>query len=250
MKRMQLKTKVCITATVAAICSLAFLSMAAAAGSITLTPTSQAPAGSVTVAGTGFGATKAVAIGFGAEMSASQSDMAYSGTGAGPYGGTLAYHPIKPGSFVLTSDTTSGGGVVTDYTDNGDGTLSSTSPYFVAGTINCVTGQWSRTSSVDLTGIDQLYSATYIRYDVTVANTTTTASGTFSVSITVPSVANGNYNVTAIDTQGNRAVSSLAVSGVIPEGFPTVLIMLLTAAAVIASSWYFRRRLTIKTNAT
>jgi hypothetical protein len=243
---MQLKTKTCIMAIMAfSLFSLALAPIAAAAGSITLTPTSQAPSASVTVAGTAFGTTKAVGIGFGAEVAGSDSNIAYSGSDAGPYSGRVSNYPIKPGSFKLTSDTTSGGGVVTDYTDNGDGTLASTSTYFISGTINYVTGQWSRTSSVDLTGIAQIYSATYTRYAYNVtpaAGVTTSASGAFSASITVPAVANGNYNVTAIDSQGNRAVATLAVSSAIPEVLPIGVIMLLSSTAMIAGSRYFRKR--------
>jgi len=51
-------------------------------------------------------------------------NMAYSGTGMGPYSGRVSNYPIKPGSFVLYSDTTTGGGLVSTYNDNGDGTLS------------------------------------------------------------------------------------------------------------------------------
>jgi hypothetical protein len=241
------KTKVYVTTITAFfVLSLALASLAMAAGSITLTPNAQAQSGSVSVAGTAFAATKAVAIALGGEVSASQSNMPYSGSAAGPYGGTLAYRPIKPGSFKLTSDTTAGGGVVTDYTDNGDGTLSSTSAYFVAGTINYVTGQWSRTSSIDLTGIDQIYSATYTRYDYNVtpaAGVTTLASGAFTASITVPAaVANGNYNVTAIDTSGNKAVSVLNVNSAIPEVLPLGTVVLLSLFAALASARYFQKR--------
>ncbi len=225
--------------------SLTLVSFAAAVGTTTLTPPSQSAGGPVSVDGTGFGATKAVGIGFGAEVSASQTNMPYSGTGAGPYSGSLSYRPIKPGSFVLTSDTTAGGGVVTDYTDNGDGTLSSTSTYFVAGTINYVTGQWSRTSSVDLTDIAQIYSAkyTYYQYNVTpAAGVTTLASGTFTAPITVPAVSTGTYTVTSIDTQGNKATATLTVIPLVPEGWSVGVMLLVSAAAVIVASRYFQKR--------
>ena len=225
--------------------SLAMMSMVAGAGSITLTPTSQSAGASVSVAGTGFGVTKAVGVGFGAEISVSETNMNYSGTGPGPYGGTLAYAPIKPGSFTLTSDTTASGGVVTTYTDNGDGTLASTSAYFVAGTINYVTGQWSRTSTIDLTGDTQVYSATYIRYNYTVTavgGVTTNASGAFNASITVPNVAAGTYNVTAIDASGIRAASTLTVSGAIPETLTIGVVVVLSTFVTLVSFRYFREQ--------
>jgi hypothetical protein len=246
---MQHKTKMCTIAIMAFLTfSLVLASMmatVAAAGAITLTPTTQGSGSAVTVDGTGFGATKAVGIGFGAEVQVNQTNMPYSGTGPGPYFGVAAHLPIKPGSFKLTSDTTSGGGVVTDYTDNGDGTLASTSAYFLEGSINYVTGNWSRTSTMDLTGIDQVYSAsyTYYTYNVTpTAGVTTLGSGTFTASITVPSVANGNYAVTAVDTQGNVATATLVVDDTIPEGLTVGVMVLLSAVAVIVSTHYFKKR--------
>jgi hypothetical protein len=222
-----------------------FMPMANAAGAITLTPTSQATGASVSVAGTGFGTTKAVGIGFGTEVSVSQTNMSYTGTGVGPYGGTLAYAPIKPGSFSLTSDTTAGGGVVTEYTDNGDGTLASTSTYFAGGTINYVTGQWSRTSTIDLTDIVQVYNANYIRYNYTVTpvgGVTTSGTGAFTTSITVPNVAAGTYTVTAIDTSGNRATSSLTVTGSIPETLTIGVVVVLSTFVTLVSFRYFREQ--------
>jgi hypothetical protein len=223
---------------------LAMVSVAAAAGGITLNPSTQATGGSVTVNGTGFGGNVEVGIGLGAEVAGSEKNMTYSGDGPGPYGGTLAHWPVKPGSFSLESDTTSGGGVITDYTDNGDGTLASTSPYFVAGMIDYATGKWSRTSAVDLTGITQFYSANYTYYqnNVTpVAQGNTTGSGTFSASITVPNVADGTYSVTAVDSQGNIGVASLTVS-VIPEGLTVGVMLTVSSVAVIVSTRYFRKR--------
>jgi hypothetical protein len=227
---------------------LALVSVAAAAGGITLTPSSQASGGSVTVNGTGFGANVEVGVGLGAEVAGSETHMAYSGTGPGPYGGTLAHWPVKPGSFSLESDTTSGGGVITDYTDSGNGNLSSESPYFVAGMIDYATGKWSRTSMVDLTGIDQIYSAnyTYYQYNVTsVGQGNTTGSGAFSASITVPNVASGTYTVTAVDSLGNMASATLTVT-VIPEGLTVGVMLMVSSVAVIVSTRYFRKRPKIK----
>ena len=231
--------------------SFAMASLAGAAGSITLTPTAQAQSGSVSVAGTGFGATKAVGIGLGAEVAGSDSSMAYSEVG-GPGGsgglnwtGRLSHYPIKPGSYLFTSDT-GGGGIVSTYTDLGDGTCSWSYDGSIMGKINYVTGVWYRATTVDVTGIAALYSATYTyyAYNVTPASgVTTLASGAFTASITVPAaVANGNYNVTAVDTSGNKAVATLNVNSAIPEVLPLGTMVLLSSIAVVAGAWQFRKR--------
>lgn len=245
---MQLKTKICTTVLMALAFSLvlaAIMATAAAAGNITLTPTTQAPGASVTVDGTGFGATKNVAIGFGAEVNGSNTDMNYTGTGTGPYSGRVSYWPIKPGSFVLYSDTTAGGGIVSTYTDNGDGTTIWSYDGSPMGTINYTTGEWSRSSTVDVSGIATNYSATYTRYQYNVtpvAGVTTLASGAFSASITVPAaVADGSYAVTAIDTAGNKATGFLIVDHLIPEGLTVGVMVLLSAIAVIVGARYFRK---------
>ena len=183
-------------------------------------------------------------IGFGAEVAGSDANMAYSGTGMGPYSGKVSNYPIKPGSFVLTSDTTSGAGLVSTYIDNGDGTTTGSFEGAV-GTINYVTGVWTRITTVDVTGIATIYSANYTRYAYNVtsaAGVTTIASGTFSASITVPAVANGNYNVTSIDTQGNRATATLNVNSAIPESLTVGAMVLLSSIAVIVGSRYFQKR--------
>jgi hypothetical protein len=217
--------------------SLALVSMAAAAGSITLTPATQAAGGTVSVAGTSFGVTKPVAIGVGTEVAGSDANMAYTGTGTGPYSGKLSHYPVKPGSFVLTSDTSSGAGIVSTYTDAGDGTTIWSYDGTPMGTINYVTGAWSRSTTVDVTDIAANYSATYIyyQYNATPAGgVTTSASGAFTASITVPAaLTNGNYNVTAVDTSGNRATATLTVSGAIPEVLPVGLILVLASVAMI-----------------
>jgi hypothetical protein len=244
---MQYKTKVYITAITAFLMlSLTLVSIAAAAGAITLTPTTQAPGASVTVDGTGFGATKRVAIGFGAEVNSTNFNMAYTGEGMGPYSGRLSYWPVKPGSFVLYSDTTAGGGIVSTYTDNGDGTTLWSFDGTPMGTINYTTGEWSRSSTVDVSGIDTNYSATYTRYEFNVTpavSVTTLASGAFSASITVPSVANGAYAVTAVDTAGNIATATFTVDDEIPEGLTLGVMVLLSGVAVVVSTRYFRKRL-------
>jgi hypothetical protein len=247
---MQHKTKVYTTAITAFLMfSLALASIAAAAGAITLMPTAQAPSASVTVDGTGFGATKRVAIGFGAEVNSSNTNMNYTGTGMGPYSGRVSYWPIKPGSFVLYSDTTAGGGIVSTYTDAGDGTTLWSFDGTPMGTINYTTGEWSRSSTVDVSGIPTNYSATYIRYEFNVtpaAGVTTLASGAFSASITVPAVANGAYTVTAIDTAGNIATATLTVDDAIPEGLAVGVMVIVSAVAVAVSIRYFRKQPKIK----
>ncbi len=228
--------------------SLVLTSLVAAAGSITLNPNAQAPGAIVTVSGTSFGATKAVGIGFGSEVAKTDFNMNYTGTGTGPYTGTVTTGPIKPGSFVLYSDTTSGGGLISTYNDQGDGTTLG-SFEGATGTINYVTGVWTRVTTVDVTGIVTNYTATYVtyQYNVTPATgATTSASGTFSAGITVPSVANGSYNVTAIDAGGNRATSSLTVDATIPEGLTIGVIVLLSSFAVIVGGKYFGKQIRIK----
>ena len=240
------KTKAFMTAIMTfSLFALVLVSMATAAGAITLTPTAQAPGASVSVSGTSFGATKAVGIGFGAEVAGSNTNMAYSEVGSGglTWTGRISNYPIKPGSFTFYSDTGTSG-MVSIYNDNGDGTTSGSFEGAV-GTINYVTGVWTRTTTVDVTGIAANYSATYMRYQYNVtsaAGVTTSASGTFTASITVPAVANGNYNVTSIDTQGNRAVATLNVNSAIPESLTIGVVMLLSSVAVVVSSRYFLKR--------
>jgi hypothetical protein len=224
--------------------SLALVSTVAAAGSITLTPTTQAPGGSVTVDGTGFGATKAVGIGFGAELNSTDFDMNYTGTGVGPYSGRVSNYPIKPGSFQLISDTTSGGGLVSYYNDNGDGTTSGSFEGAV-GTIDYVTGNWTRTTTVDVTGIVTNYTATYThRTNVTpAAGITTLPSGAFSASITLPAfIDDGSYPIWAVDTQGNVATNNLVVDNTVPEGLTVGVMMLLATVGVIVGTRYFRKK--------
>ncbi len=255
---MKNKTKAIVTIVLTlSILSLLLITMAVAAGSITLTPAAQAPGGTVTVAGTAFGATKTVGIGLGAEVAGSDSNMAYSevggsgGSGGLNWTGRLSHYPVKPGSYVFTSDTGSGG-IQSTYTDRGDGTCTWSYDGSVMGLINYVTGVWYRATTVDVTGIAALYSATYTYYQYNVtsaAGVTTNSAGGFTSTITVPTaVTNGNYNVTVVDAQGNRAVANLTVNNAIPEVLPLGTIMLLSMFAVVAGSWYFRRRHTIKTN--
>ena len=70
------------------------------------------------------------------------------------------------------------------------------------------------------------------------AGVTTLSSGAFTASITVPSVADGIYNVTAVDTQGNRATATLGVP-IIPESFSVGVVVLLSSVAVMVGSFCF-----------
>jgi hypothetical protein len=234
--------------------SMAFISTASAAGSITLTPNSQAPGGTVTVTGTGFGATKALGIGLGAEVPVTgESHPIPSPSGTGPFTATTNHPPIKPGSFSFHCTVSSDTNVVeSDYTDKGDGTLATESTYALDPFVIYATGQFGRSTTSAWDGYTVVYATTYTgyQYNVTPAgNPSTSSSGTFTATITVPAgLANGNYNVTAIDTAGNRAFATLTVSNVVPEVLPVGTLMLLTMLAVAAGSWYFRKRPTVATN--
>ena len=133
------------------------------------------------------------------------------------------------------------GGMVSYYLDNGDGTLSGSFEGAV-GDINYTTGEWSRTSTVDLTDLEQVYSATYTCYEFNVtpaAGITTDGLGAFTANITVPMQYNGTSPVTAIDEQGNRATSDFTVLGspVIPEALTFGVIVLLSSAAVAIAAF-------------
>ena len=230
--------------------SFAFASITAAAGTITLNPTTQARGGQVIVTGTGFGATKPVGIGLGQEAVVTGETQTPTGTGTGPYTATLAHYPIKPGSLYIYWDTS---GTISEITDNGDGTLASTSTYFAGGTINYVTGVFSRSSTTDISSytLTTTCNYTYYQYTVTpVAGVTTSGTGTFTTNITIPDAADGSYTVTALDTQGNKGVATLAVSGVIPEGFTLVFVMILTSVAVVASYLWKRPKTATASNYT
>ena len=234
---------------------LATISTAYAAGAITLTPTAQAPTGSVTVNGTGFGATKAVGIGLGVEVAVTGEEHPITNLTIGPDGEGLYgpfttktnHWPIKPGSFSFHCDVS---GVESDYTDDySNGTLASSSTYARNPFVNYVTGEFGRSSTADWSTYTVVYTAsyTYYTYNVTpAAGVTTTGAGAFSASITVPSVADGSYTVTAIDTVGNKATSTLTVDHTIPEGLTLGVMLALSTIAVIVSIRYFRKQPKIK----
>lgn len=239
---MQLKTKVLvITTTAILVFLLTSIPQAAAAGSITLTPNAQAPGATVTVTGTGFGASKAIGIGLGSEIAVTGEAHTPTGAGTGPWMTATKYAPIKPGSFSFHSNVVDG--AETDFYDKGDGTLNTTSAYDAGSYLNYVTGSFGRSSTMDLSSSTVIFTAAYkyYQYNVTMPATNSTATGTFSLTFTIPAgVANGNYTVTALDTAGNTATSTLNVNSVIPEGPPLFGILLLSAIAIV-SSMYLRK---------
>jgi hypothetical protein len=226
---------------------LSALPMASGVGAITLTPTSVPAGGTTTVAGTGFAASQAVAIVIGTEITVTnESHPIPSPAGTGPFTAYTNHGSIKPGSFYFHCAVSSETNVVeSDYYDNGDGTLRSSSEYALNPFVNYVTGAFGRSTSSAWDGFTVVFTAsyTYYQYNVTpAAGVTTTSSGTFSAPITVPvTLPNSTYTVTAIDTKGNQGVSTLTVSGVIPEGLSIGIIVALTAA-VIVSTRFLRKQ--------
>ena len=245
---MKNKTKAYITCITAfLVMSLAMMSVVAGAGSITLTPASQSAGASVSVAGTGFGATQAVGIGFGQEVVVTGENHTIDNpTGTGPFTVIANHYPFKPGSFSFHCTVTSSSNVVeSDYTDNGDGTLTSSSTYALNPFVNYVTGAFGRSTTSAWDGYTVVFTAsyTYYQYNVTPATgVTTSASGAFTASITVPNVAAGTYTVTAIDTSGNRATSSLTVTGAIPETLTIGVVAVLSTFVTLVSIRYFREQ--------
>jgi hypothetical protein len=245
---MRNKTKFC------AIISIAFLVFSmimtvlpttSGAGSIILTPSAQAPGRLVTVTGTGFGASKAVGIALGSEITVTGETHTPTGTGTGPWMATTNHYPIKPGSFSFHSNVV--GSSETDFTDKGDGTMSTTSTYDAGSYLNYVAGSFGRSSTMDLSSSEIVFTAAYkyYQYNVTMPATTSTATGTFSVQVTLPAgIANGNYVLTAIDTTGTTATATLNVDNTlpIPEGFSLAFVIVLSAVAVIVSTRVFRKQ--------
>jgi hypothetical protein len=214
---------------------------AAGAGSITLTPTAQAPGGIVSVTGSGFGATKAVGIGFGAATPITGEIVTLLVNGS-TRDANFTFRPIKPGSISFHMVRDDGYEEWAD--DNGLGELW----YYAGGfwaTVNYASGSYHREGGItDITR--WTFTASYTRYQYNLtsfSSITTTASGTFVANITVPAVANGNYNVTAIDSGGNMATTTLNVdSTIVPEVLPFGAVLLLSSLAVVAGSWHFRKR--------
>jgi hypothetical protein len=218
-----------------------------AAAATTLSPTTAAAGDTVTVTGTGFGASKAVGIGVGAEVVVTgEVHNIPSPAGTGPFTAIMNHYPIKPGSFSFHCTVSSDSSVVeSDYTDNGDGTLTSSSTYALNPFVNYVTGAFGRSTSSAWDGYTVVFTAnyTYYSYNVTpAAGITTTGAGGFSASIVVPAVAAGTYNVTALDTSGNKFTAPLTVTAVVPEGTTIGIVLVASIVAAVAGTRYLRKR--------
>ena len=210
---------------------------------ITLDPATAMPTDSVTVDGTDFAATSAVAIGFGEEVTVSgEVHNILDPTGYGPFTAIVEHYPIKPGSFSFHCDVSD---VTSDYYDDyGNGTLNTSSTYALDPFVNYVTGEFGRSTSSPWDTYTVVFTAnyTYYAYNVTPAEgVTTDGAGAFTASITVPWVVNGDYEVTAIDEQGNVATSSLPLE-IIPEGLAFGAVMLLSSVSVLVGSRYLWNR--------
>jgi hypothetical protein len=242
---MQKTTKkyiICIT-TLMLISFTAFAAPASAAGAITLTPNANRTVGStVSISGTGFQPSRNIGIALGTEvMVTNEAAPTPTGTGMGPYTSRAAHYPIKPGSFSMHWDTA---GTASDWTDNGDGTMSSETAYNAGNSLNYATGVFGRSSTLDLStyALTATISYTYYQYNVTtVGGVTTDGSGGFTSSITVPSVANGVYTVTAVDSNGTKATAALGVGVDVPEILPIGVVVLLTFVAVVGSAVLLRK---------
>jgi len=221
---------------------LATLPMGSGAGSITLTPTSQAQGSSVTVAGTGFAASQAVAIVIGTEITVTNESHPITNTvGTGPFTSFTNHGAIKPGSFyyhcVVSSDTNV---VESDYYDDGDGTLTSSSEYALNPFVNYVTGAFGRSTTSAWDTYTVVYTCSYTYYQYNGTRTTANSAGAFSTNIAVPaSAANGSIVVTAFDTTGTKGTATLDV---IPEGFSLGMVVALSVAAVIVSIRFLRKQ--------
>jgi hypothetical protein len=220
---------------------------ASAAAATTLTPSTAAAGSTVTVAGTGFGASKAIGIGIGAEVVVTNEvHNIPSPTGTGPFTAIMNHYPIKPGSFSYHCTVSSDTNVVeSDYTDNGDGTLTSSSTYALNPFVNYVTGAFGRSTNSAWDGYTVVFTAnyTYYMYNVTpAAGVTTTGAGGFTAPIIVPTVSAATYSVTAIDTSGNKAVSPLTVTTVVPEGISIGIILVASIVALVAGTRCFKKR--------
>lgn len=237
------KTTVILSASVLLIIFFA-LPTAAGAGSITLTSTAQSPNALVSVAGTGFGASRTVIIAFGREINVVAQPFTPV-TSPGYRGYNWTNRPIKPSSMHIHVLAISGPaqGYEEDIIDDGAGNLYRTNDMAFWGILDYSLGGFSRNSTN--TPNEYEWTASYTIYEYNnvtfYGSVTTTASGTFSANFTVPAVANGNYNVTAIDSGGNLATANLNVI-IVPEVLPFGPLLLMSLLAVVAGSWHFRKR--------
>jgi hypothetical protein len=129
-----------------------------------------------------------------------------------------------------------------DMVDDGAGNLYRTNDMSFWGILDYALGGFSRNSTN--TPYEYEWTASYTIYEynnvTSYGSVTATASGTFSANFTVPAVANGNYNITAIDSGGTMATATSFST--IPEVLPLGAILLLSSLAVVAGSWHFRKR--------
>ena len=222
-----------------------------AAGSITLTPSSTSPGSSVMVTGTGFAPNAAIAIAFGAEVAFTGESTEPVGVGLGPHTVTVAHRPIKPGTYVMNVNVNNGLSVYDIVDSSSTGVLTTTATSISSATINYATGKYTSYTTVDPSSFTIIHTSRYTSYQNNVtpsAGVTTSADGSFSASIIVPSVDNGTYTLTAISANGNFAISSLSVNDPpVPEGFSAGLLMLLSVVAVLFGSIYFKKLPKVRT---
>jgi hypothetical protein len=224
------------------------------ASQLELTPTSGEPGDSITVEGTDFNATNAVGICLGPEVTVSDevhnvTNVTIGGPDVyGPFTAITLHYPIKPGSFSFVCDVS---GVVSEYFDNGDGTLNTESTYAVDPFVNYVTGEFGRSSNSPWETYIVNFTATYTYYQFNVtpaAGVPTDATGSFTANITVPDIWNGTEPVTVMDEAGNMATSDFTTTGsdVVPEPLTIGAIVLLSSAALVVGFYWLRKKPTNK----
>jgi hypothetical protein len=223
---------------------LALIPMANCAGSITLTPATQAQSNTVTVTGTGFTASQPVSILMGTEIAVvNESHPIPSPAGTGPFTAYANHGSIKPGSFYFHCSVGSDTNVVeSDYYDNGDGTLTSSSEYALNPFVNYVTGAFGRSTTSAWDTYTVVFTTSYTYYQYNLTRTTATSTGTISATFTVPANAtNGNIVVTAFDAKGIKGTATLTISSAVPEGLSTGIVVVLSTAAIVASTYFLRK---------
>ena len=242
MRRISHKTKIIMVTLLAFLITLAIPMTKAQVVSITVGSEPLMPGDSVTVDGVGFGETAAVAIGVGEEVTVTgEAHNIPEPAGNGPFIAIVDHYPIKPGSFSFHCDVDE---VLSDYYDNGDGTLNTESTYAVDPFVNYVTGEFGRSTNSPWDGYTVVFTANYTYYqNVTPATgVTTDGAGAFTAEISVPEdVINGEYTVTAIDEQGNFATSTETFEK-IPEGLTFGVIVAVSSVSMLVCSQYLRKR--------
>ena len=242
LRKLSNKTKIIMVTLLAFLIALAIPMTKAQVVSITVGSEPLMPGDSVTVDGVGFGETAAVAIGVGEEVTVTgEAHNIPEPAGNGPFIAIVDHYPIKPGSFSFHCDVDE---VLSDYYDNGDGTLNTESTYAVDPFVNYVTGEFGRSTNSPWDGYTVVFTANYTYYqNVTPATgVTTDGAGAFTAEISVPEdVINGEYTVTAIDEQGNFATSTETFEK-IPEGLTFGVIVAVSSVSMLVCSQYLRKR--------